>query len=444
MTTTGTDHWGQPSGPAESWRPTVAYFRAAVGAAAMVTFALIWRRPDLLVIATPLAVVTVWSLVTRPGALPNFVESVGHPTIREGDATTWHGAFAGVAELDLVVGALDEAPWTETVPASGVATTAAVDGSATLAIRVRSTRWGTRPVEPVHVSAATAWAAFRWATITPRHPLTTLPLPAPFDVDASTHPSDGLIGQHRSSRSGEGNEFSGIRPFQAGDRMRRINWTRSARSTELQVNSTWADLDTHTALVIDATDDFGVSEGIDGRASSLDGAVRAAGAIAEHYALRGERVSLRVFGTALPHTVSPGSGQTQLRRILETLARVTPSTLERTGHSTPATRQRGVVGGQITVLLSPLIAPEALDLAVALGRRGMSIVVVDTLADHAAHQEDQYLALAWRIRLLERRREVRMVLASGIPVIQWRGPGTLDQVIRDIAHRSTGTRMLRR
>ncbi len=49
-----------------TWRPTVAYFRGAVGAVAMVAFALVWRRPDLLVIATPLAVVTAWSLLTRP------------------------------------------------------------------------------------------------------------------------------------------------------------------------------------------------------------------------------------------------------------------------------------------------------------------------------------------------------------------------------------------
>ena len=95
------------TGTANSWRPTVAYFRAAVGAMTMIAFALIWRRPDLLVIATPLAVVTAWSLLTRPGASPDFVDGVGHPTIREGDATTWHGAISGVAELDLVVAALE-------------------------------------------------------------------------------------------------------------------------------------------------------------------------------------------------------------------------------------------------------------------------------------------------------------------------------------------------
>ena len=115
-----------------------------------------------------------------------------------------------------------------------------------------------------------------------------------------------------------------IRPFRAGDRLRRINWTRSARSNELQVNSTWADLDTHIALIVDATDDFGVSEGIDGLASSLDGAVRAAGAIAEHYAPRGERVSLSTFGTTDVTSLPPGTGRAQLRRILDTLARVRP------------------------------------------------------------------------------------------------------------------------
>ena len=55
--------------------------------------------------------------------------------------------------------------------------------------------------------------------------------------------------------------------------------------------------------------------------------------------------------------------------------------------------------------------------------------------------DDQYIALAWRIRLLERRRELRMVMTAGIPVVQWRGPGSLDQVIRDISRRASGPRM---
>ncbi len=98
----------------------------------------------------------------------------------------------------------------------------------------------------------------------------------------------------------------------------------------------------------------------------------------------------------------------------------------------------------MTVLLSPLISTEALDLAVSLGRRGMSVVVIDTLPEHVVDHDDDLTALAWRIRLLERRHEIRMVGAAGIAVVRWRGPGSLDQVIRDIARRTTGPRMVAR
>ena len=58
----------------------------------------------------------------------------------------------------------------------------------------------------------------------------------------------------------------------------------SSRTGTLHVTSTWSDRDTHVVLLLDTEHDIGISEGIDGRASSLDIAVgRAAAAIAEHY-----------------------------------------------------------------------------------------------------------------------------------------------------------------
>ncbi len=436
---------GALSGAADPvWRPSVAYFRAAVGAVVIIMAGLIARRPDLLVIATPLAVVTVWSLLTRPSSPVTFHERLGHSTIREGEATTWHGEFSGDDDFDIAVAWIEPTSWMDTRPSSGAVTTGVADGVASLAIGLRSTRWGWRPIQTVSVVAVSPWAGFRWSTLAPLHRLTTLPRPARFDTDASARPSDGLVGLHRSARAGEGNEFAGIRPFRAGDRMRRINWPRSVRTGGLQVNSTWADLDTHVALLIDASDDFGVSEGIDGLASSLDGAVRAAGAIAEHYAPRGDRVSLRTFGRARTYSVRPGTGRGQLRRILETLARMTPEDSSRTGSSGSTGRQLGRLDAELVVMLSPLIAPEALDLAVELGRRGMMVVIVDTLPEHVVQDEDPYVALAWRIRLLERRRELRMVKAAGIPVVEWRGPGSLDPVIRDVSRRASGPRLVPR
>ena len=430
--------------PGDGWRPTAAYVRAAVPAVVLVVVALVWRRPDLLVIAAPFAVVTGWATLVRPTDTPSIDDGVVHPTIREGDATRWRGRVTSPDGLDMATASIRCDPWVETKPARGAIAVAGADRITELDIAVRSTRWGGRVIERVHVSATSVWGAFRWSEVTPPRVVTTLPLPAVFDVGASPRPSDGLIGLHRSTRGGEGNEFAGIRTFRSGDRLRRINWPRSARSGELLVNATWADLDTHVALVLDV-DDLGVSDGIDGRASSLDAGVRAAGAIAEHYATRGERVSLRTFGGVVTESVAPGTGRGQLRRTLDTLARVRPAPSRRPFSSSQVSRWRHVsTTGQMTVMLSPMIAPDALDLAVLLARQGHAVVVIDTLPDHVVVDDDQLTSLAWRIRLLERRRELRLMTAAGIPVVEWRGPGSLDQVIRDIARRTTGPRLVRR
>jgi uncharacterized protein (DUF58 family) len=413
-------------------------------AVVLVVVALVFRAPDLLVIAAPFAVVTAWATLLRPAVTPSIDDGIVHPTIREGDATRWRAQVTADAGLDTVSASIRCDPWLEAKPWRGAVTVAADGGVARPQIALRSTRWGVRVAERVHVSAASAWGAFRWAHVVPPRVVTTLPLPAVFDVGASPRPPDGLIGMHRSTRGGEGNEFAGIRTFRPGDRLRRINWQRSARSGELQVNATWADLDTHVALVLDL-DDLGVSDGIDGRASSLDAGVRAAGAIAEHYATRGERVSLRTFGGVVSDSVAPGTGRGQLRRTLDTLARVRPTTGRRPFAAAQVAQWRHVsTTGQMTVMLSPMIAPDALDMAVSLARQGQSVVVIDTLPELVVVDDDELTSLAWRIRVLERRRELRRLAASGVPVVAWAGPGSLDQVIRDIARRTTGPRLVRR
>lgn len=431
----------RPTSDRGRWHPCAAWFRSVATALVLIVGALVWRRPDLLVIAAPFAVVTAWATMTRPTRTPDFDDAVAHPAIREGDATRWRGTLTNAGDVDHAIVALVLDPWIETRPRSATASGNSLEGRVDLEVSVRATRWGVRQIEQAQVVATSPWAAFHWSATTTPRVFTALPVPGVFDVGASPRPPDGLVGLHRSTRAGDGNEFAGVRAFRPGDRMRRINWMRSARSNELQVNATWADLDAHVALVIDATDDVGTSGGIDGAASSLDTSVRAAGAIAEHYALRGERVSLRTFGARVVQEVPTGTGRTQLRRILDTMARVRPGTDLRTMRT--GNLGRGT-SGRMTVLLSPLIAPEALGFAVELGRRGAAVVVIDTLPDHVAEHDDELTALAWRVRLLERRREVRRVTAAGIPVIPWRGPGTLDVVIRDIARRTTGPRLVQR
>jgi hypothetical protein len=81
--------------------------------------------------------------------------------------------------------------------------------------------------------------------------------------------------------------------------------------------------------------------------------------------------------------------------------------------------------------------------AVTLARHGIAVVVIDTLPpDVAAEETEVEASLAWRIRLLERDREIRRVEEAGVPVVVWRGPGSLDHVLRDIRRRAAAPRVV--
>jgi uncharacterized protein (DUF58 family) len=333
--------------------------------------------------------------------------------------------------------------WLETRPASGVIAAAVHPGTTTASatLPMRSTHWGHHDVGPINIVAVSSWGAFRSKALDSGHRVSTLPLPELFDAAPSRFRANGLVGLNRSANPGDGGEFAGLRPFQTGDRLRRINWRRSLRTNELYVTATYADQDTHVALFVDALDDFGVSGGIGGAASSLDTTVRAAGAIAEHFLLRGDRVSLRVVGSRMPGNVPPASGSGHLRRILDVLTSIDADAF-RLGPSRNA--DRAVPHGALAIMLSPLISPIALQRATTIASHGISVAVIDTLPDDVHVDDDPTTELAWRIRLLERRREVRTVQQVGVPVIAWRGPGSLDPFLREVVRRSSAPRMARR
>jgi len=491
-----------PIGGEVPWRPTAAHVRAVLGGTALALAAVLLRRPDLLVIATPLLVVALWSTLTRPGTLLSAEARLRQTTLREDEATTWQVRVQLAPRTEQVVCVAGPSPYVALHPASGVrvqgvreqdghghgsqeqvAQTRVVHGqdedgrfehgqdahgqdahgqdehgqgddgqdermagsrrTAVAEVAVQSRRWGRRAVAPGLVAAGSSWGAFRWGPVElPPLTLTTLPLPATFDAAApAPHPS-GLVGLNRSSRPGDGSEFAGIRPFRAGDRLRRVHWPRSLRTGELHVTSTFADQDGLVVLVVDALSDVGRSEGVGGAASSLDTTVRAAGAVAEHHLRRGDRVGVQIVGTTGVTRVPPSTGGNHLRRVLDTLALIEVGTDPRP----PEARLRlGLGADAMVVMLSPLVSPVALQQAVTLARHGLTVVVIDTLpSDLHTREEDELTRLAWRIRLLEREHEVQQVQEAGIPVVPWRGPGSLDQVLRDLGRRSGVPRMVRR
>ncbi|MGA9746515.1 MAG: DUF58 domain-containing protein, partial [Nocardioides sp.] len=219
----------------------------------------------------------------------------------------------------------------------------------------------------------------------------------------------------------------------------RIEWRTSLRSGALHVTSTVAEQESGILLVVDSGVEVGASDGLSDSVSSLDVAVRAAGALAEHYLHVGDRVGLRVLGASARGAVPISAGRRHLRRVLDSLARVVPG--ER--HEVDPSRLR-VAPGTVVVVLSPILSDQVIALITALAQRGLDLVVVDTLPLDVVAVGPDRDRIAWRMRLLERDTLLGRVRRSGVPVASWSGPGTLDEVLRGLGRRTRQPRAVRR
>jgi uncharacterized protein (DUF58 family) len=366
-----------------------------------------------------------------------------HATLREGETTTWRATADGGDGIDRFALSLGTDPASRLIPMRGaLIVAAAADGRAAEAtVVITSLRWGRRDVGSAAAAAFSAWAAFRSGPLAlVPGVMTTLPLPAVFDNRASAPNPQGIVGSHHSRRQADGVEFATIRPFAVGDRLRRIHWPVSLRTGLLHVSATLVDADTQVVLVIDASNDVGARGPFDGPASSLDRSVRAAGALAEHFLRRGDRVGLRTAGSSRNARVPIAPGHAHLRRILFALASVEHGG-GRVWRAEP--RPLGIPPGGLIVVLTPLLSPAAMEQVLYLARRHPTVLVVDTMPDDiAATTPPPARALAWRIRLLERASDIARLQGEGVPVVAWRGPGSLDVVLRDLNRRARAPRLV--
>jgi uncharacterized protein (DUF58 family) len=411
-------------------------------------FAIVFHRPDVLVATAPLVVIAVWSVAGRPGGDLAVRRSLRRRSLREGEATALRLTIDAPGADEVWVGCAASA-WADLTPARGFAARAVDRASESVDVDIVATmtRWGHHPLGPAAVGGLSPWAAYQWG---PAHvdavDVEVLPVGPIFDSQAPMPHPQGIVGIDRSARLGEGSEFATIRQFQRGDRLRRIHWPTTLRSRTVNVTATYADQDSQVIVMVDAANDIGFSGGVHGAASTLDATVRSAAALCEHYVRRGDRVSLHVTGSTRSQHVRASTGRRHLRRMLSTLARVSPGGA--LGDEGADARMR-MDPGALVFVCSPLISPASMQRAVELVRRGLSLVVVDTLPDTVSHLPDDEAAdpsvgVAWRIRLLQRDAEVRAVAGLGVPVVAWRGPGSLDQVLRQVSRRARAPRLAAR
>ncbi len=414
-----------------TWRPTPSLVRSCLLAFGGLAGGVVLGLEVLVVLAAPFVVLSLMGLVGRPRHTPRMDTGIDHHRLHEGQGTTSRLVVDDLRAVEHATRVAAPAAHVVTRPTYGASGSLVADGLPTIEFSPR--RWGRRVIGAERVALTSTWAGWRFGPVDmPEHGLSVLPQTAPYDSRAEIPQPDGLVGRHRSRRLGSGTEFEGIRPFAAGDRLKRITWPVSLRTGELHVITTRAEQDAGVWLVVDGLRDIGVSGGIDGAASSLDLTVRATAALAEHHVRTGDRVGLLVVA-ADPVRVRLGSGARHLHRLHGTLARVRTET-----RSVAPERLDLVAGsGSVVYVLSPMLFTPLVTATASLQRSGASVVVIDTLGDRDAGGDRLALpGLAARMQKLERDDRLRQLAALGCPVVPWRGPGTLDTVLHQLARRA--------
>ena len=154
-------------------------------------------------------------------------------------------------------------------------------------------------------------------------------------------------GEYRSSRYGDGVELAQVRPYEAGDDVRKMEWNVTARTGVPHVRVHMAERALATWLVLDTSPSMQFGTADRRKADVADGVAIATGHLATR---RGNRLGVTTFGDSSPVTLPPTQGRSGLIGLLATLQRDVEqehvgstslgSALRRTG---VIARQRGVI-----------------------------------------------------------------------------------------------------
>ena len=176
---------------------------------------------------------------------------------------------------------------------------------------------------------------------------------------------------------GSGSDFESLREHRAGDEIRNICWTATARRGKAVAKTFRVERSQAVWLVLDCGRLMRTrSEGY----SKLDRAVDASLCLSQLALYSGDRVGLLAYGRALNQRVLPGRGASQLRQLVEQLAVVRTEAPEADHIRAAATvlslqKQRGLVIW-ITDLAETAMTPEVVDAAGQLLSRHLVIFVV--------------------------------------------------------------------
>ncbi|HEV7646806.1 MAG TPA: DUF58 domain-containing protein [Actinophytocola sp.] len=434
------------------WRHTDALTRAVVCGFGLAVAGVVLHRLELLLVGAPLLVSVL--LTVPPRGTPKvrtmrLADTAEADRFNEVTVTMEPGEGAVLAALRMPMPSRSGVGPVHMLPAvRGV-----------VSARVKWSSWGQSDyLRPDHLLAGHDGLYVLGPVVGHTASHTVLPPVDPLPAAPLPPRAAGLVGAHRSARPGDGMELRDIRPFQTGDRLRRVDWRVSLRAAAattggdlvpgtLNVRERHAEADADLVLALDTTLDVSrkmaewseITRGAEVRVGgSLDLGVRAVCSLAAAFLRQGDRVGVVDLGHPRGG-VAPGTGKRQLQRIRHSLVLAAQRV---TGSGEPVLRASQYPRGATIVVLSAFLEDKMVDLTVHAARRGNLVVAVDLMpADLAPDRETPWGDSVRQIIVAEQRLRLAVLADHGVPIGRWKDGTAVAALLRASRRRP---RMVRR
>lgn len=377
-----------------------------------------FRRPELLALAAPFLVAAAAALAMWKPVEATLTVRFDKTHILEGEDVAIVVEVTSASGIDRLELELHPSSRLEAVGILRAVTRVEANSTSTISFTVRAAEWGVASVDKVTVRVADKFAMFGGEIdVRPEH---TMNIGLPEDRVSASLEADRfrrIVGSHLSNDRGQGLEIADIRPFQAGDSTRDINWRISNRRQEPWITLRHPDRSTVVIVIVDAHDGGDDDERLTQRRS-----VSAALALARGHLAMHDQVGLLVVGRTL-RWLPPKLGRNQLFQIGDQLVAVSNAS----GASLRLYRPPAVStipNNAIVVAVSPLNDPLMVALVAEIRSRGnpVSVLVPDD-ADDAAPSKIVFGSRvndhARRLAHVERRIGVQSLRERGVAIVPW-------------------------
>jgi len=308
-----------------------------------------------------------------------------------------------------------------------VLTTVAAGGTIELEYIVRGRR-GTHTWRETRLAASDALGLFsRRGALPAETRLMILPQWSKLrPVDIRPPRTRDFPGPIPARQGGAGVNFFGVREYQVGDPLRRINWRLTARTQLLYSNEFEQERIADVGVILDARQqsDVQLPDG-----SLFEESVRAAAALSEVFLRAGNRVGLLIYGSGIER-VFPGYGKVQRWRILRALAGASTGVNYALENLDYLPTRFFPPRSQI-VVISP-VNPNDVRVLTRLKACGYQVLVVspDPIEfETRLAPPGKTMDMAVRIARVERKLLLSRLRRVGIQVVDWRVTQSLDMAL---------------